>query len=140
MIASALVTLALALAPAPADPVGIGVLAVAPEVEGSSGAQCVQAARLIVERWRAEGTGVGLAVEPCADEPQLLAAIAKLDAAGVLAIVAPLDAHLAEATRRATRNKIACVSYATPNAVVVGALDELFDKHFQTSKIGLVHD
>src|SRR6188768_1040706 len=116
MIASALVTLALALATVPSDPVRIGVLAVAPEVEGSPGAQSVHAARLVVERWSAEGTGVELAVEPCADDAQLAAAIAKLDAAGVLAIVAPLDAHLADATRRATRNKIACVSFATPNA------------------------
>jgi hypothetical protein len=140
MIASGFVTLALALAATTSEPLRIGVLAVAPELEGSPGAQCVHGARLIIERWRADGTSVELAVEPCADETQLLAAIAKLDAAGVLAIVAPLDAHLAETTRRATRNKIACVSFATPNAVVAGALDELFDKHFQTSKIGLVHD
>lgn len=138
MLSSLLLALACSL-PA-ADPIRIGVLAVAPEVQSLPGAQCIAAARMVAERWNADGVGVEIAVEPCADETQLASAIAKLDTAGVLALVAPLDARLAEATRRSVRNKIGCVSFATPNAAVLSALDELFDRHFQTTRIGLVHD
>ncbi|MDZ4772379.1 MAG: hypothetical protein SGI72_04515 [Planctomycetota bacterium] len=140
MIATTLLALALVPAVSSTDPIRVGFLVSSIEDPLSPDARAVAAAQLVVSKWNADGEKVRLAVETCPDEAALAAAIAKFDADETLAIVAPLEERLAEATRHATRNKIATVSFVTPTAHVLGTLDELFDRHFQTMRIGVAHD
>lgn len=141
---ASLCSLLLSVAPATCagDPVTIGLLASAPATATAPDAAFVEGARLAVERWntRPENAPIVLAVETCTDEATLTAAIAKLDAAGALALVAPLDPKLAESARRIVRGKLACASFATPAAHLAAALDELGDVHWRTTRVGFAHD
>lgn len=140
MMFPTLFALACAAITPPDDPIRVGVLVGHRGSPGSPGAQVVAGAEIVVSMWNKDGEHVRLAIETCTDERELAAALAKFEADGTLAIVAPLDPRLAEATRQATRNKIATVSFVTPTSHVLGALDEVFDRHFQTMRIGVAHD
>lgn len=141
---ASLCALFLAIAPTPhaGDPVTIGLLASPTGAASAPETAFVDGARLAVERWNAEtpGAPIVLAIETCTDEATLTAAIAKLDAGGALALVAPLDPKLAESARRNVRGKIACASFATPAANLAAALDELGDVHWRTTRVGFAHD
>lgn len=127
-----------------AEPLRVGVLACEPHASGSPSANLVAGARFVVLRWNAKGGLAGaqveLVVESCRDEPGVLAALGRLEAAGVLALVAPLEPNLAEATRRAARGKIPCASFSAGPPAVAAALDLLVETRFSTLRVAHVHD
>lgn len=124
------------------DPVTFGLLAAPRGERTAPDAAFVEGARFAVERWNAQNPDVPLAlsVESCSDDASLAAAITRLDAAGVLALVAPLDPALAESARRIVRGTLPCAGFATPAANLAAALDELGDVHWRTTRIGFAHD
>ena len=139
MIAFAVSFLALAM---PQEPLRVGVL-VADRQDGGDAVFVRGCKRAVEAQNQAGGVAGGkleLVFEAAATPAAVATAVGKLQAAGVVGVVAPPAAWLAEAARKATAGKLPCVSFAAGSAACAPVLDRLVEKTFCMTRVALVRD
>lgn len=67
-------------------------------------------------------------------------AVEQLAELGAVAVIGPLDAELADKTRRAAKKDMACVSFGTTPEAIAAAIDHACADRLLVTRVGLVHD
>jgi len=136
-----LLSLMLAVLP-PQEPIRIGVVAV--DKPDSGDLHFLRAGRLAVDACNGKGGVLGspveLVVEAAATPADAMAAVGRLDGAGVVAVIAPPETRLGEVVRRAAQSKMPCAGFAPQPAAIARTLDALLSKTFRVQQIAFVRD
>ncbi|HEX5053144.1 MAG TPA: hypothetical protein VFZ65_15320 [Planctomycetota bacterium] len=126
----------------PQEPLRLGVLAVdqpnSPDVPFVRGARI--AAEACNKQGGVDGAKIELMIEAATTPLEVSAAVARLQAAGAAAIVAPPDAYRADAARKAALGKLPCAAFATTPAAFTAVFDALLAKTFCMEQVGFVRD
>lgn len=128
-----------ALALPPQEPLKLGVIARLergqPELAYGRGATFAVTA--INRAGGVDGAKVELVVEPAESAAAVAAAVEKLQAAGVHALLPPLEAGIARAAAKAA-GELPMPRYAIPVPAMMGAIDALLAERLCMTKVGLV--
>ncbi|MEO6594191.1 MAG: ABC transporter substrate-binding protein, partial [Planctomycetota bacterium] len=127
----------------PQEPLRLGVLAV--DQPGSADLPFVRAAHLAVEacnkKGGVDGAKIELVIEAATTPADVSAAVARLQTAGVSAIVAPPDPSRAAAARKATLGKLPCVTFEPQQPTAIAKVfDALLEHTFCMEQVGFVRD
>src|SRR5262252_1290489 len=126
----------------PQEPIRIGVVAV--DKPDSGDLHFLRAGRLAVDACNGKGGVLGspveLVVEAAATPADAMAAVGRLDGAGVVAVIAPPETRLGEVVRRAAQSKMPCAGFAPQPAAIARTLDALLSKTFRVQQIAFVRD
>lgn len=126
---------------APQGPCKIGVVAVE---SAESDPAFLRGVRRAVEarnqKGGVDGKAIELVVAPALQPGEVPAALATLQTAGVVGIVAPVDPWLAEPLRKATAGKLPVASFALTSADTLPHLDRLLQHHWCCTRVGFVRD
>lgn len=86
------------------------------------------------------GAKIELVWHAVADKRQAAATCKQLQADGVHAVIAPLEAHIAGLTKKAIGAKLPLIAYDSTPADVIKVLDRLLEQRLCMTRVGLVVD
>lgn len=125
----------------PQEPLRIGVLAT--EGESSADVGFLRGARYALDEANKQGVDgrpVELRIAAATTPAEVATAVARLQGEGVVALVAPQAAWLAEPTRKACAGKLPCVAFSIGPAEFLPAIHRVLDQNLLMARVGFVHD
>jgi hypothetical protein len=125
----------------PQEPMRIGVIA--SEAADGGDVAFLRGARYAVEATNRDGVNGGkveLRIVPATNPAEVAAVVGRMQAEGVVAVVAPKAEWLAAAARKACAGKLPCVAFTTGPSEYLPLLDRVLQHNFCMTKVALVRD